>query len=286
MDLGALIRELAGVQNLAPAGDLETVLKQLGAPLEQYTELEFRSDHKRIDLVTLHRETSQVRAFLDVLQARGNDDLTMPEALLRFATGKVMGMKLPVAGSVAGGELYARGAIPLKEVQFFLKQRGITAQIDPLAALFQKQHTHMVAVDAAMPPRVTVFFTQYLTDENTGEKTLLEALKAVGIDTEQALSQVEAVHEVLSMNRPKTLFFSWGFTEGRAKIDYVDARVGMVAEVLEMTGLRDSIPALMRWSEVLGRSKINYTGLIVTPAGITDLRAYFTVKSSTYKLTV
>jgi len=121
------LKQLALLQNLEVAPDLGKVWQRWQTPLANYTELELRSDGKRIDLITLSEDLSAVDEFFAILEDRGTSqkELTTMIALTNFGAGCVVGMKLPVAGSVSGGEMYIRGAVPLSEVEYFLEQRGV-----------------------------------------------------------------------------------------------------------------------------------------------------------------
>ncbi|MBZ0304316.1 MAG: hypothetical protein K8J31_31560 [Anaerolineae bacterium] len=281
-----ILDQLADLQGLTAAADLDSVIAHLHQPLEHYAELELRSDGRRIDLITLSDQPEVPAHFLDLVQTRG---ALPPEAaaaavdLLRFGAGKVVGMKLPLAGPLAGGEVYLRGAIPLAEAAYFLRKNQVEPEtldcLMQIAASFGKNHTHMLAADVASVPGYTVFFTTYLTPESEGRdwEMVGHALEAIGIQAE-TIASLEPLHALLGANRPATLFFSWAIADGVgrkiAKMDYTGVRVGLVAELMHLVGADESLP--ITWGRLLHMNRANYAGLIVDAQGLAGARAYFT----------
>ena len=283
-----VLQQLADLQGLAVAPDIEEVFAQLHQPLEHYAELELRSDGKCIDLITLSDQPHIPAQFLEFIETRGasTEALAPAHDLLRFGAGKVVGMKLPIAGVLAGGEVYLRGAIPLAEATYFLRKNQVDAdtlnRFAQIAASFDKKHTHMLAADVTSPPGYTIFFTTYLTDESRDWEMLCSALEAAGIHAE-SIASLEPLHALLGANRPATLFFSWAIAGGAArtlaKIDYTGVRVGLVAELMNLVGADDSLP--INWGRLLDMSRANYTGIIVDANGLAGVRAYFTRRLQT-----
>jgi hypothetical protein len=282
-----ILQQLAALQNLAVGPDVKEVVSRLREPLKHYAELEFRSDGKRIDLITLSNEPNAVATFLSILQERGTteNELATCKALLRFGAGKVVGMKLPIAGPTAGGELYIRGALPLSEVTYFLERLGVKAEatlrVANLARIFGKGHTHMLATNAAFPPSFTVFFTTYLvpSEEHTDQQRLQQALQEIGI-ADEGIAALLRLHRLLGASRPKTLYFSWGIVNGeptiQAKIDYADVRLGVVSEATDAVGATAQADIPIQWGRQLGLRKANYAGVIVSATRLAAVRAYFT----------
>jgi hypothetical protein len=278
-----VLRDLAALQGLPAAPDFAGVWAALAEPLTQYAELELRSDSRRIDLITLSEDPAALLRFLDCLQARGVPQvgLAAARALAHFASDKVIGMKLPVAGPLTGGEMYVRGALPLAAVGRFLSayvpETEILAPIEMIAACLDKRHTHMLAVDIADPPRFTVFFTVYLKphdhDHTAVADRLRSALAAVGIEAGGA-DALLALHALLGAERPQTLFFSWGVGGTRVKVDYQRVPLRLAAEVMQLFGLDSRMT--LHWGQTLGLRRVNYVGVIVASDGLLGARTYFT----------
>jgi hypothetical protein len=283
-----VIAPLAALQNLPVHPDTEAILHRLQPVLENYTELEFRHDAKRIDLITLSDKPAEVAAFLEVLTLRGfsREELAVMVDLMDFGAGKVNGMKLPVAGQVRSGELYLRGAIDLDEAFYFLGKYGVPDttlnQIGQMAEVFEKSHLHMLAVDAGLPLQFSLFLTTYLTpaDRTTDWKQIAAACAIAGIPPE-AVHPCTALHRLLSAGRPATLFFSFGVVNSqivpRIKLDYMDVRLGSMNELLKVSGFAAQVPVLSSWYKTLRCNFANYAGVILDPSGIQGVRAYFTM---------
>ena len=282
-----LLQHLAALQSLAVAPDVKKVVTRLQTQLEHYAELEFRSDGKRIDLVTLSADPDAVALFLTLLQERGSTEteLAAPKALLRFGSGKVVGMKLPIAGPTTGGEIYIRGALPLSEGLYFLERYGVGPEAREraaeLAGLFGKGHMHMLGIDVAGPLCFTLFFTAYLApgQDQTDRACLQQALQKVGIANE-GMAAFLPLHHLLGANRPKTLYFSWRIIDGQptrqATIDYADVRLGLVSEAIDAVGATAQAGIPIQWGTQLGLRKANYAGVVVGSSGPALVRAYFT----------
>lgn len=282
-----ILQRLASLQNLSIAQDINTVVDRLQSQLEHYAELEFRSDAKRIDLITLSDDPATVNKFLTILQDRGATEtgLAPPQNLLRFGAGKTVGMKLPIAGPIIGGEIYIRGALPIAEVSYFLKQHDVNSetreQISTLAQVFDKNHTHMLGADVAKSPGFTVFFTAYLKpgNEQSDQQRIQSALQTIGI-TDAGIADFLPLHHLLGANRPKTLFFSCPLFNGaltkQAKVDYADVRLGLVSTVLDEVGATTQSDIPIHWGTQLGLPKANYAGVVIGSTGPVAVRAYFT----------
>ncbi|MEQ9359903.1 hypothetical protein [Coleofasciculus chthonoplastes] len=292
MDIKPL-KKLASFQDLEVVPDLDKVLGQLYPALANYTELEFRSDGKRIDLITLSNDLDAVDDFLSVLGDRGTTkaELLTMTALSNFGAGSVIGMKLPVAGSVIGGEMYVRAAISLAEVEYFLKQHGVgseaIAQISGLAQIFEKDYTHILAADATSPPSFSVFFTTYLVpgEEQHDRDRLQQALVRTGV-TEDGIEKFLPLHRLLGASRPETLYFSWRIKNGKptigAKIDYAGVRLGLVSEMLSGIGVANQARLPIKWGTQLNVRQANYAGLVIGSHNLSGVRAYFTIPSTTH----
>ena len=279
--------QLAALQDLVVAPDVDQVARCLREPLEQYAELEFRSDGERIDLITLSDDPHAVDAFMAILCERGcsDEERAAPQALLRFAAGKVVGLKLPVAGPTAGGEVYVRGALPLPEVIYFMARHGVLpearGQVKALGALLDKGHTHMLGADVALPAAFSFFLTMYLVPdgEQDDEDRVRQALQEVGIPDER-IAAFMPVHRLLGADRPKTLFLSWRTVEGKParqiKVDYADVRLGLLCEAMDAVGATEQAHLPIEWGRHLGLRKANYAGVIVDACGPVAVRAYFT----------
>ena len=282
-----LVKKLASLQGIEVAQDLGNVFRRLKTPLSNYTELEFRSDGKRIDLITLSDDINAVDEFLAILKDRGTSqaELATMMALSNFGAGSTIGMKLPVAGSLMGGEMYVRTAIPLAEVAYFFKQRGVgsdaIAKVAPLARIFDKDYAHILAADAAFPPSFSVFFTTYLVsgEEDIDRARLQRALAEIGI-SRAGIEMFLPLHALLGASRPETLYFSWSIINGEpkigAKIDYASVRLGLVSEAMTMTGTADQARLPIQWGTQLGVRQANYAGLVLGTEGLSGVRAYFT----------
>jgi hypothetical protein len=286
MDI-ATLRTLSALQGLNLAKDIDAVVKRLQTPLASYTELEFRSDGQRIDLITLSDDQNAVDAFLAILEDRGSSkaELAAMIALSNFGAGCVVGMKLPVAGSVIGGEMYIRTAISLPEVKYFLEQRGLgseaIAKVSALAQTFEKDYAHMLAADATFPPSFSVFFTTYLVpgEEDIDRDRLKRALEETGV-SEEGIEKFLRLHGLLGAARPETLYFSWSIINGQpkigAKVDYAGVRLGLVSEAMAATGAVDQARLPAQWGVQLNVQRANYAGVVVGSRELSGVRAYFT----------
>jgi hypothetical protein len=281
----AVLRQLAEFQNLELAPDAEAVIEYLRPLLENYAELEFRSDARRLDLITLSRQPAEVERFLEVLAGRGfsADDLAVPYDLMQFGAGKTIGMKLPLAGPLDSGEVYLRGALLLDEAAYYLGKYGVAAavidHVQAVADVFEKPYLHMLAVDAGLPVQFSVFFTTYLDVDNQQQDRdlLARALELFGIESAAPYLNL---HQLLSANRPETLYFSFGIRDGvvlpQVKVDYAHVRLGAVAEAVRAVGAGDQAPVLTAWGTCLGVSAANYAGVVLDAQGLHSARAYFT----------
>ncbi len=282
-----VLQQLVNLQNLNIVSDIDQIVNQLQKPFENYAELEFRSDGKQIDLITLSNDLKVVNTFVEILEGRGTtaNELSHLKALIRFGAGKVIGMKLPLTEPTNGGEIYIRGALPLEEVNPFLSRHGVKSEaieiVGKLGSVFDKTYTHMLGADATNPPTFTLFFTTYLTedDTNTDQERLKKALKIVSVNDETSNTFL-SLHHLLGSKRPKTLFFSWGIANGestsQAKIDYEDVRLGIAAEVVDVVSTAKQADILIQWGEQLGLQKANYAGVVVDSTKLKTVRAYFT----------
>ncbi|MEQ8997770.1 MAG: hypothetical protein RID53_14850 [Coleofasciculus sp. B1-GNL1-01] len=292
MDIERL-RQLCSLQSLEVTQDIDEVLHRLRNPLAEYAELELRSDGKHVDLITLSEDPNAVDEFLAILKDRGTPeaDCAIMIALANFGAGCVVGMKLPIAGSVSGGEMYIRGAIPLSEVEYFLAQRGVgseaIAQISGLAQIFDKDYTHILAADATSPPSFSVFFTTYLVpgEEERDRDRLQQALEKTGV-TEDGIEKFLPLHRLLGASRPETLYFSWRIKDGKptigAKIDYAGVRLGLVSEMLTGIGVANQARLPIKWGTQLNVRQANYAGLVIGSHQPSGVRAYFTIPSTTH----
>lgn len=281
----SIISELAALQGLALVADVERIFVQLRQPLEAYNEIEFRSDGKRIDLITLSSDPAVATLFFQLAQARGiaEQGLLLPRALVRFGAGKVVGFKVTIAGPDAGGEIYIRGAQAQPKLKAFLEQHHVAAeaviQQAAVGEVFGKSHIHMLATDLGPQAQLTVFFTRYLTtDTGDDEQVMRQACEVVGISP-AGISAFLPFHRLLSAKRPKTLFCSLGVgaTAGkRLKFDYADVRVGLLAELLAAGDMAPSANVLRAWAQLLKLTKADYAGVVVGTEGPAGVRAYFT----------
>ncbi|MDQ7024012.1 MAG: hypothetical protein Q9P01_20950 [Anaerolineae bacterium] len=283
--LADTLAQLADLQQLVIAPDLGHILETLKTPLAQYTELEFRSDAKRIDLITLSDNPTDIQTFIKLLSERGTSDeaIAVATRLAQFGMGKVMGMKIPVTGLPQGGEIYIRGALMLlNEVRYLLKAYDISDtaldKIQEFATVFDKNHTHILAADVTMPPRFTVFFTTYLEpDKNHDDHNLVQqALEVIGIPQ----TSFFPIHDLLSISRPNTFYFSWqvGQDTQRVKLDYRDVRLGLLAEAVRAAGAPEQVDVLTQWGTTLKLFEANYAGIILAETGIVSARGYFTLR--------
>lgn len=280
----SLLAEIAALQGLTPVADVERVFVRLRQPLEAYNEIEFRSDGKRIDLITLSDDAAVATLFFEIAQTRGVTDaaLAVPRALLRFGAGKMVGFKLPIAGPATGGEIYIRGALAQPMLSAFLQSyvaAEAVAQQAELGQTFAKPHAHMLAADLMPQTQLTVFFTRYLTlDRSDDEQVVRRACELVGLPPTSTAAFLP-LHTLLSANRPKTLYCSLGLGAGastRLKFDYADVRVGMLAELLDAGEMPESASVLLDWARLLRLNKADYAGVIVGAGGPAGVRAYFT----------
>lgn len=290
------IRDLCSLQGLDPSPDLSEVTRVLAEPLRRYQELELRiaahrpgapapPDAGRIDLVTLHEDPAVIEDFLGLLARRGAGPQAVARArsLVRFGTGHVLGMKLPVAGTATGGEVYVRGALPFGEVGYLLARHGVPrAEMQRLRAVgrrLDKAHLHMLATDAGESPTFTCFLTTYLEPAPaTDEGELEEVFHLLGLDA--AWDTAEALHRLVGSARPETLFLSLQFADGtlqpRIKLDYVAVRLGLLMQVAADYGSPEATGDILEWGRILGTMHASYVGLLYGPEGFAGARAYFT----------
>jgi hypothetical protein len=287
--LGGLIRELASLQKLAPADDLDRALARLEPALRRYHELEFRSDGRRIDLITMTDDAQLADAFFELLTDRGQppDELATVRALRRFgpcSPGSEVGLKLPVAGDVHGAEVYVGRCYPLAEVCYFLQRRGAgpeaLAQVQAIGRIFDKRYAHILAADASATPRFPVFFTTYLEvdREEQDRERVRQALLATQVP-DAAIDRFLELHGLLGGSRPKTLYFSFAVTNGQpavgAKIDYAEVRLGLLSETMDAIGAAAEAHLPVEWGNRLAMPKASYAGVVVGPTGPIAARAYF-----------
>lgn len=289
-----LLYQLAAAQNLRPSTNIDLIVGKLRRPLRKYAELEFRSDGRRIDLITLTHKPHEANSFLDLLTELGHpkEHLANAESLLRLGTKQTVGMKIPVAGSNSGGELYLRGAVALPRLLEFLSlqatDRAKLDYIEIIAGIFKKNYTHMLATDAGKKSAFTLFFTTYLrSDRNDQEwETLQQALEILGIPQEISAHFYDSHHQ-LSSSRPETLYFSFRLKNGQlrqlAKFDYSAVDLESLAKVMTNLGFTPAAEILLdSWGKILGVRRASYAGLIIKPEGVSGVRAYFTVDSSVF----
>lgn len=283
-----LLQRLAEPQGLKPVDHIDQITRELRGPLGNYAEVEFHSDGRRIDLITLTQNPAEVEAFLLLLQRIGTaeEHLSGVRSLLNFGVGYTIGMKLPIAGDEIGGEIYLRGAIPLNRVQVFLDKHSASAdmeKITAIASLFGKGYTHMLAVDAGLDASFTLFFTTYLNPGETESDwlTLEQALGLVSVG-KHAVQKLQISHSWLSQNRPETLYFSIPILDGRmkkvVKVDYSSVSLEILNQVMTGNDMEDAGNILLKtWGSLLGVQRANYSGIILSADGIVGIRAYFTV---------
>ncbi len=284
--LRAELAALAEVQDLPLADDLDRAVELVSGPLRRHLELELRSDCTRIDVVTL-TEKQETSGFFELLTERGatEEQLATGRALTRFGAGAVLGMKFPVAGPTSGGEIYIRRGLPISEVAYFLGRHGVgdeaLAKIRELGGIFHKEHTHILACDAAVVPSFTVFYTTYLEAgaEERDETMVRSALELVGLSS-GGVDKAMAQHRFASASRPESLFFSARIRGGElqrvAKLDYVGPRYGVLTQLLADVCGAGSADMALRWAEKLHTNHVSYMGLVLTEEGPEAVRAYFT----------
>jgi hypothetical protein len=169
----------------------------------------------------------------------------------------------------------------------YLAEYPETALLDDLAMIFGKGHTHMIGADVANARSVTFFLTTYLTAgaEKKDQLMLGSALTRIGIDKE-IIREFLNLHRVLGSARPGTLFFSWPASANdrvvRAKIDYSNVRIGLVAELMGAVNARDQADNALKWGQRLNVVVANYAGLVINDKGLDQARAYFTIRSPNY----
>lgn len=279
------LEALARLQGLRLGEDTSAVLERLEGPLRRHAEIELRSDGGRIDLVTLSRDPDDVAAFLSLLSERGvSPEESAPlHTLARFGGGHTIGMKLPIAGPSGCGEVYVRGALPIAEAGQFLGRQGLCrAACEALgerAVLLGKDHVHMLAADSGSPRRFSVFLTTYLRkDDREDEKRLDRLLRLAAVSDDGAAEALE-LHHLLGARRPETLFVSWGMVDGDLapglKLDYVDVRLGLVAEAIASVGTPEQADLPARWGGIVQARTADYAGVRIGPDGPTAVRAYF-----------
>lgn len=284
--LAELIECLAMSQALKAAEDIEQIEKVLTAELHTYTELEFRSDGRSIELITVSRDPNTSIKFFELLELRGVDPTALADCrrFLQFGRGKAIIYKLPVAGTLDKGEVYIRGALPLKDVIPYLETESINkpelAHIQEIARLVGKDHTQILGRDVSEQARYTVFFTNYLAEDREIEdsRILQQCLQAMGVN-DAGMELLIAIHALFSLNRPKTLFISLYAKENergiRAKLDYEGIRVELAAEVLRWAGQNEAAIKLVEWGKIVGLNNASYAGIPVSKDGIDGVRVYF-----------
>ena len=279
-----ILKELAQLQALDLAADSQTILDQLRPCMQRYAELEMRPDGSRIDLITLSDQLKEIDLFLDILRKRmpGEEGISRVNSLINFGAGHTMGMKLPLAGDLAQGELYIRGALPFEEVRFFLSNQGVKAELlDRLAAVgnsFEKEYCHMLSADVGTT-EFSVFFTTYLkSGEEATDASMLEKAMTLLEVNEAGQQNMMRMHGMLGAARPCTLFLSIKITQEQilgAKVDYPSIRVGSIAELMQ-TIVPDANGRLpIYWGQTLDAFKSNFTGVMLDKNGPRSLRAYF-----------
>jgi len=219
------------------------------------------------------------------LKRRGIDSaaLAAPLAVVRSADGRGIGLKMPVAGSLDGGELYVRGARPLAEVATFLRERGagppVTDVLHDVGHALDRDHAYMVAANVGLDPKFSVIFTQYLIRGDPVLDRLRVAATLVGIGPDQR-STMCGVHSTLGINRPRTLFCSvvcgLNAVEPLFKLDYSDVNLGTLMRSID-AGF-DMIH-LSRWGAVLDARRADQAGLVFARSGL-GLRVYIRVRDA------
>lgn len=283
-----VFQSLADLQKLTTAPDLNQIEDRLRSSLRNYAELEFRSDAKRLDLITLSREPAVLTRFFALLKKRGfaEDAFKIPQALVNLANGRVIGMKLPIAGPLQSGELYVRGATPLDAVAMLLSTYGVPDSsllaMREVGNLLGKKHVHMLAADIG-EPQFTVFFTLYLTEENSKQKQqqLVSAMSSWGIEP-HSIDRFLPLHRLWGRNRPKTIYVSLPIDSqtvlGRLKVDYANVPLQHVSKGMHLISDTNQIPAYTQWGTQWGIQTANYAGVIVNKDKPVSIRAYFTRK--------
>jgi len=284
--LAALIERLALCQALIVADDIGRIEQVLKSALDTYTELAFRSDGRRIDLITVSNDPAVGQSYFNLLEQRGASEKAIAgcQRFLQLGRGKTIIFKLPVAGPLEGGEVYIRGALPLAELFSTLEQDSVYSPalslIQEIGQLTKKDHSRMLGRDVAERPFYTTFFTTYLAEEQEelDSQLLQKYLIKIGVnDIGQEL--LMAAHALFSLNRPQTLFISLQTAAGqpavRAKLDYEGVRLRWIDEVMRWAGLNEAAEILTEWSQVLGLKKASYVGLPICEKGIDGFRVYF-----------
>ncbi|MBN1316572.1 MAG: hypothetical protein JXA42_13935 [Anaerolineales bacterium] len=281
-----LIERLAKRQALQAAGDISRIERVLKTALDTYTELEFHSDGRRIDLITVSGDPNMRQAFFELLEQRGVNETAIAGSwrFLQFGRGKTTIYKLPVAGPSVGGEVYIRGALPLDEVINCLEHDSVGGQalegIQKTANLMGKNHTRMLGRDVAEQARYTAFITTHLKEgqEETDSRLFQQWLPIAGVN-ESGLELLMAAHALFSPNRPKTLFFSLQAAAGeqgiQAKLDYEGVQMKWVTEIMRWAGQDEAAVKLVEWSRELGLNKASYAGMPLCQDGIEGFRIYF-----------
>jgi hypothetical protein len=281
------LERLAALEDVELADDLDAVGEQLGDVLDRYTELELRSDARRIDLITLTKSPAAISDYVGVLEQRGiaAERVDPLSELGRFGVGSFLGMKLPVAGPVDSGELYVRGAMPLEETLGYLDRRppdsGALETIEQVGNVLEKDHTHMLAADVGNPPQFTCMFTQWL-DENDDD-WLQEVCDLLELPSGVS-SELVTVHEMVGARRPMTVYLSVPVPPSgqptHLKLDYPDVRLGLAAETATMVTDDETATRLLEAGEILDASMADYLGVLVGPDGFDGMRTYVTRHSS------
>lgn len=155
----------------------------------------------------------------------------------------------------------------------FLRQHNIAVtvcqQIELLAALFQTENIHFLAVSAEQGQAQVwkVYFSQWVTAESYGIvlRRLLSALEICNVNT-IAAGQLAALHaQFMPLGKDRTLFISCSFTENElfstVKVDYEEVNVGAVSRLpLSDVGMDDL--GNIRWMLAnTQRENLSYLGI-------------------------